>query len=312
MSTQLVAMLSSGSGLAAADIEHIIATAPRRYKVFSIPKRRGGWRVIAQPSRELKVLQNLLVRRVLHSLPVHEVAHGYVSGRGIRSNAAAHVHSNFLLKMDLEDFFPSLRPDDLDRHLLRHGELGLSASERRQIHRLVFWQPRGLPGLRLCIGAPSSPFISNTLMYGLDESISEHATSLDVTYTRYADDLAFSCVEKGVLVQVEAAVTRIIQNSVSPALRVNRNKTVNMSRGHRRMLTGVVISATRELSLGRERKRLIRSMAHRRSLRLLSESEEAVLEGYLAFARDIEPDFVARLMAKFGAVLVDGRKPRPE
>ena len=39
------------------EIGRIIVSAPYRYKVYSIPKRSGGVRVIHHPTPELKVIQ---------------------------------------------------------------------------------------------------------------------------------------------------------------------------------------------------------------------------------------------------------------
>jgi len=296
MTTRLVANLSEWSGLSISDITYLIATAPRRYKVFRIPKKSGNaFREIAQPSRELKGLQVLLTKRVLHLLPVHAAAQGYVKGKGIKSNAAAHVGNSFLLKMDIADFFPSIRPLDLRRHILRHSPNLLATDELTQVMQLLFWRRKGERKLRLCIGAPSSPFISNTLMYDLDMRLEEAARARGVTYTRYADDLAFSTNDRDVLPAEEARYAREIEHSRSPRLLVNRGKTVHISMAHRRMLTGIVLSAARELSIGRERKRLIRSMVHHKTLGELDQEQTQQLHGLLAFAHDVEPEFAATM-----------------
>lgn len=295
MPTELVSKLSLWSGLQATDIERLIRTAPRRYKVFTIPKRNGGERVVAQPSRELKMLQRLIVERVINDLPIHDAVHGYVAGRGIKSNAAQHAGSNFILKMDFSDFFPSIHPGDLGRHLKRYLHTPFSTVERTQLYKLLFWRPKGQSLLRLCIGAPSSPFVSNTIMFRLDEIFSSAAKVHGITYTRYADDLTFSCIRKGVLGTFEREIHNQVAHMRSPRLTINENKTVHISRAQRRMVTGVVINSTGDLSLGRERKRLIRSMAYRSNRGLLSSEEEMELSGLLSFAHDIEPVFAQKM-----------------
>jgi RNA-directed DNA polymerase len=293
--TALIENLAEWTGLSFQDVTYIVATAPRRYKVFQIPKRNGGWRTVAQPSRELKLLQNLVVKRVLHLLPLHDVAHGYVKGRGIRTNANAHAQSNYALKLDIEDFFPSIRPIHFRRHLERHAPQMLKADEVLQAANLIFWTPKGVRTPRLCIGAPSSPFVSNTLMFELDTALANLAAAHQVTYTRYADDMTFSCAEKGVLGPFEFAATNVIEGYRNLRLRINARKTTHISRAHRRMVTGVLLTPVGNLSIGRERKRLIRSMAHRFKLGQLSPDQIAEFNGLVAFAADIEPEFVARL-----------------
>jgi RNA-directed DNA polymerase len=297
MITSLVESLSIWSGLSGADIERIIRSAPRRYKAFSIKKKNGGLRVVAQPSRELKLLQRLIVDRVLAELPVHNAAHGYVRGRGIKSNALAHSHAKYLLKMDLESFFPSIRPLDLARRLSREPKILLTLEEKRQLYSLLFWKPRGLR-MQLCIGAPSSPFISNALMCDVDVAIASLAIEREVVYTRYADDMTFSCENKGVLPELQALVERVVESSRTPRLKVNDGKTVHISRAQRMVVTGVTISTSAEISLGRERKRLIRSMVHRFQRGELDLDDCWKLKGLIAFAHDIEPDFAFRMREK--------------
>src|SRR5258708_32226067 len=108
MTTNLLRELSIELGLGSNDLLRIIATAPARYKVFQIPKRRGGMRTIAQPSRELKAIQRFILDKILSKLPVHPAAAAYVTGRNIAENAIAHVKSRVVLKLDFSDFFPSI------------------------------------------------------------------------------------------------------------------------------------------------------------------------------------------------------------
>src|SRR5258708_10712324 len=99
MTTNLLRELSIELGLGSHDLLRIIFTAPKRYKVFQIAKRRGGMRTIAQPSRELKAIQRFVLEDTLSKLPVHRAAAAYVTGRNIAENARAHAKSRSLLKL---------------------------------------------------------------------------------------------------------------------------------------------------------------------------------------------------------------------
>lgn len=293
MSDRLLAFLSKQSAFSVTDVARIISSAPRRYKVFNIPKKNGrGIRVVAQPSKELKTLQRIVVSQILKDLPIHDACHGFVSGRGIKTNGNAHVEGRYMLKMDLKDFFPSLVPSDLQRHIKKYLPERFLDAEITSICRIIFWLPKGERSLRLCIGAPSSPFVSNTLMYDIDDTIAKICFPLGVVYTRYADDMTFSISRRDVLSEVEREVCAAIRGAAYPSVVINDEKTVNTSMKRRRVVTGLVINNEGSLSLGRERKRLIRSMIHRSFLGLLNEKQEERLDGLLAFAHDVEPDFV--------------------
>jgi RNA-directed DNA polymerase len=69
------------------------------------------------------------------------------------------------------------------------------------------------------------------------------------------------------------------------------------------MVTGLILTATGEVSLGRERKRKVRALVDQ--FESLSSAERAWLKGTLAFCRDIEPGFVDRLVIKYGAPRLD-------
>jgi hypothetical protein len=91
------------------DLLRIISTAPARYKHYTIPKRRGGVRIIAQPSREVKAIQRYTLDNKLSTLPVHPAATGYIKGQNIFLNAEHHKDSRVILKLDFIDFFPSIK-----------------------------------------------------------------------------------------------------------------------------------------------------------------------------------------------------------
>jgi RNA-directed DNA polymerase len=54
----LVEDISRSLKMSQLDILKIISSAPRRYKIYGVPKRDGvGVRTIAQPAREVKAIQ---------------------------------------------------------------------------------------------------------------------------------------------------------------------------------------------------------------------------------------------------------------
>jgi RNA-directed DNA polymerase len=55
------------------------------------------------------------------------------------------------------------------------------------------------------------------------------------------------------------------------------------------------------VSLGRERKRMIRAAVHHMARGLLDEEARLRLRGLLAFAQDVEPEFVQRSSKRFEA-----------
>jgi RNA-directed DNA polymerase len=302
----IVQRMALDLGISVATLQRLARSAPHRYKVFEIPKRSGsGVRVIAQPAKEIKSLQRWLVKNEFSILRIHHAATAYEKGSSIRDNAARHVTNRFLLKLDFKEFFPSIKENDLRMHLMAEMPARYSESEISFICRLSMWIPRGDNGLELCIGAPSSPVLSNAIMYGFDESLSAYCVIAGIAYTRYADDLSFSSNRPDHLKSVLPYVRDVIHRASYPTLTINEKKTVYTSKKYRRTVTGLVLSSEGRVSLGRERKREIRAMMHRFVLQKLNLEECARLRGILAFVQDVEPSFLRSLEDHYSKGQVD-------
>jgi RNA-directed DNA polymerase len=289
-----------------ATLGHIIRSAPYRYKVYEVDKKDGvGKRTIAQPARELKAIQYWVMANVLRQFPIHGTAMAYRKRRSISTNAAKHASSHFLLKLDFKDFFHSITADDLEAFLAPRWELDLSAEDIFHLKKILFWN-RGREGkLIMSVGAPSSPMLSNILMYEFDKAVQTFCTKMRVKYSRYADDLTFSTNRQNVLREVEVKVADICKRMKHPRLRLNTEKTVHASRGGSMRVTGLVLANSGEVSLGHDRKRLIRAQVHHFLVGRLSPNDAVKLRGMLAFANSAEPSFIRKLRDHYGDAEVD-------
>lgn len=285
------------------EVVNFLASAPLKYKVYTIPKRTSGHRVIAQPSRELKEYQRTFLS--MYKLKIHSAAMAYRKGLSIKDNAQAHCKNRYLLKIDLENFFNSIS-NELFWIVWQQHYAFPRENEKILMERLLFWSPsRSSEGkLILSIGAPSSPMISNFFMYQFDELVSQHCETLKITYTRYADDLTFSTNEKDILFDIPKTVTEFLTLLFGNSMIVNRRKTVFSSKAHNRHITGITINNKSELSLGRERKRYIRHLVHQYQAKKIDQETIFQLKGLLAFSSHIEPAFIKRLEAKYSSDVI--------
>lgn len=282
------------------ELRSFVSSAPFRYKRYFIQKRNSKeLRLIAHPARTVKSLQRFVVKELEPILPIHEKAMAYCQGRGIKENAASHINSRYILKMDLKDFFGSIKPEILFRIFDLH-QIVLTDDDKFLLSNLLFWKLQRNSPLRLSVGAPSSPFISNVVMYFFDIKISEFCAVNKITYTRYADDLTFSTSQTNILKDVERAVIHCLNECFGRDLRINPDKTVHSSKAHNRHVTGVTLTNDRKLSLGRERKRTLSATVHAYSLGKLDKEKIMKLKGNLGFAKHIEPLFIQRLIKKYG------------
>jgi len=201
--------------------------------------------------------------------------------------------------MDFENFFPSVSPE-LFFTILRRSGREISELDASLLKNFLFWMATRNSPLRLSIGAPSSPLISNFIMFYFDEEMRLICDKRGIKYTRYADDLTFSSNIKNVLFEIPKIVASILENETQSQIKINHSKTVFSSKAHNRHITGVTLTNDGKLSIGRERKRLISSMIHKFLCQLLDQDDILKLQGFISYASYIEDDFYQRMCRKYG------------
>lgn len=263
----------------------VINAAEYHYRTFSIPKRKGGEREISSPYPALLECQQWILRNILSKIKTHKSAHGFISKRSIVTNAKPHLGAECLLKIDLEDFFPSIDLRCVIRVLQNCG----------YPNNVAFYLAKiCCKNDRLPQGAATSPALSNIIAYGLDSRLSGLAKKFRLKYTRYADDITFS--GERISVKTIQIIDEIIREQ---GFQTNQGKThLCRSRG-KRIVTGLSV-ANDILRVPREYKRKLKqevffilkygyfSHAHHKRMR-----EPFYLDsiyGKLQFWRSIESD----------------------
>lgn len=158
---------------------------------------------------------------------------------------------------------------------------------------------------QLPIGAPSSPIISNAVMYQFDDAMSAIAAEFSCIYSRYADDIVFSTDLPHTLRNILDEVRRYLSVKTSLSLRLNEAKVVFSSKKRRVRITGLVIDCRNDISIGRKMKRQIKSLVHQFSIANLDVDKLVYLKGYLAYVNSVEPKFVTSLSNKYGKEVLD-------
>jgi RNA-directed DNA polymerase len=271
----IIKFISEKTLMPTTKVSAFLYTAPHRYKKYFIPKRNGGVREIAQPSKELKYMQRIIISELSSALRIHDSA-----------------YANSIKPKDLEN---CLKKHNLDEYLASMELLG----------KLFFYKKTKKSSLTMSIGAPSSPFLSNAILYDFDAEVAAICHERNIEYTRYADDLTFSTNVKGSLLDFPKEIKRILRKTPSPKLKVNDSKTIFASKKCNRHITGVVVNNSGDLSIGRKKKRYISSLIHKFTLNLLDKNTKNHLKGYLAYINNIEPIFIRRMAEKYGANAID-------
>ena len=229
-----------------------------------VAKRSGGSRLLETPKTRLRRAQRWILRQLLAKVPVSDVAHGFVPGRSPLTFAAAHTGQRVVVRLDLEDFFTSIRearvratfgalgyPHEVARALAGlcctptpHGVLGANP-EHDPAERYRRRQRLRIPHLPQ--GAPTSPALSNLIAFRLDRRLSGLADAAGARYSRYADDLAFSGDDVFAR-QVGAFVARVTAIAADEGFKVRIQKTRIMPAGGRQRLAGLIVNARPSVS----------------------------------------------------------------
>src|SRR5258708_2835890 len=158
----------------------------KRYQTFTIPRRRGKERrEIQAPIKPIKDVQRTLAEILTATYEPSIHTHGFVPGRSPGSNAERHERQQWVLKVDLRDFFPSIN-------------FG-------RVRGLFFAYPFDYPPdvatmlAQICChrnqlpqGAPTSPIISNFICRGLDHDLAQLAREERCHSTRHPSNLPSS------------------------------------------------------------------------------------------------------------------------
>ncbi|ACY52460.1 RNA-directed DNA polymerase from retron EC86 [Vibrio antiquarius] len=294
----LLKEICSSSDLSIQDVIKGLSTAPLAYKVYTIPKRTKGERVIAQPSPFVKEVQRTLISVFLTKYKPSEVSTAYVEGKSIIDNAEAHKDNDWILKLDFKNFFPSLKPNDLFTFLEREGVV-IGEFDKKILSSYLF--RRNNRKLELSIGAPSSPLVSNLIMKSIDNKIEGYCNDNSIVYTRYADDLTFSTMDLDKIDALKQYIAAVLSETKSPKLSINDSKTKVIGRGRSRRVTGIVLTHENKLSVGRYSRKKIRAMVHHYSNRTIKKSDIPYLHGVISHMRSVEPDYYQKLEIKYGS-----------
>ncbi|HUG94149.1 MAG TPA: reverse transcriptase family protein [Planctomycetaceae bacterium] len=231
----------------------------RHYRYRWIGKRGGSARLLEAPKMRLKAIQRRILRDVLDRIDPHAAAHAFRRGRSVVSYVAPHAGRHFVLRIDLREFFPSVRrarvhalfrtvgyPERVARLLAAlctnsvpqsvldtvPGPIGLEDRDRL---RRVFAEPH-LPQ-----GAPTSPALANLCAWRLDCRLSGLARSAGAAYTRYADDLLFSG-DRRLFRRLASFRVMVLAIVLDEGFTIHNRKTRVMTGALRQQAAGVVVN----------------------------------------------------------------------
>lgn len=242
------------------------------YTTFTIPKKKGGERVIHAPKKELKSLQkklaDILWECYLESLEskskdknfkIPVLSHAFEKGKSIITNSQMHRNKKYILNIDLKDFFDSFNFGRVRGFFIKDRDFAVSSEIATVIAQIACYQGK-LPQ-----GAPSSPIITNLITRILDYRIVKIAKKYRFTYSRYADDMTFSTNRELNSNKLRASkeldnfLTELEEVIISSGFEINPKKTRLSNNMQRQEVTGLVVN--KKINVKREYVKNTRAMA---------------------------------------------------
>lgn len=280
----------------------------KKYKKIFIPKKDWTKRLLQVPVFKLKNAQRLILKKILYSkyseLLISNVT-WFIPNKWIKDNALFHVWKKYILKIDIKDFFPSISQDRI--YWLFRKEFNFDHENSMYLSSLCTHNNQ-LPQW-----APTSPMLANLIARFLDYRVIwllktyNQDNELNLTYSRYADDLTFSFNKK---INVNIFINYVISILLEEWFYPNYKKISLIWQWKQQRVTGVIVNTTS--SVWRKYYKTFKSIFYNikkswftwEMLRWNEKNENKVidvnkfkqiLKWYLCFIRDISPIYYDKL-----------------
>ena len=176
--------LEQDLGIRAKTLYAVSNNLSKHYHKAKLPKKSGDYRNLSVPDEVLKSIQKRISEVLLIHMPVSRYAKAYRFGSSPLRNAKHHVGKQIVLKLDILHFIDSIRYSTVKDKVFPEE---IYAEPLRILLTMLCYHKDALPQ-----GAPSSPAITNIILYEFDEQIGQWCREREIAYTRYCDDMTFS------------------------------------------------------------------------------------------------------------------------
>ena len=230
-------------GFSAKTLYGLSNSLEKHYHTVYLPKSDGSKRKLSVPDLILKLVQKSIADNILIQYPISKYSKAYKPGSSIQKNARPHVGKKKILKLDIEGFFDHIlysRVKDTVFYEEKYSE-----SIRILLTMLCYYND-SLPQ-----GAPTSPAITNIIMYDFDETVGAFCNEKNIAYTRYCDDMTFSgCFDEREIISFVKGELRKL------GLFLKNRKTAVISASKRQVVTGIVVNE--KMNVTKDYKKTIR------------------------------------------------------
>ena len=262
-------------------INEIIRNANKMYRVDTFNGRR-----IVRPNIILKAIQKIIAVCLFKGLSYSNYEFSFGKRKAIKNIAVIHSNKQFVLKTDIEKFFPSIESNSVREMLMLNG---FNASVASDLLKLITVDG-ALPE-----GSPSSPSVASALLAGMDNKIGDDCKKMGLNYSRYVDDITISGGNAHDVISFKIRMQKYLLRKYN--LHLNREKTKLMPRSVSQKVLGCVVNE--KVQPSRKWRREVRSQLHNWACSGRDAQERKRILGKLAYWREFDHEKVKHLWKKY-------------
>lgn len=282
-----------------------------------------GNRTLFKPKENLKTYHKFLNLFLFELLPINErVVFSYRKGFSAINAVEKHRHSKYFFQTDIKSFFDSIDRSLTKRTILAGSDFCPIEDLEEHIDRIVdlVCVDDAVP-----VGLPASAPLSNAVLFNFDNELEIICNSLDLHYSRYADDIIISGQVQENLSQIEQIAQQTLHRFASEKFFLHYGKTRFFQVGSKIKILGMMILPNGKISVDTKKKKDLEVLLHfylndrsrfnKMVVELKSRPGETVemneddyiafLSGNINYVDSIDPDYTDKLRRKFGTTTID-------
>lgn len=283
----------------------------------------SGGRTLFKPKENLKTYHRFLNLFLFELLPINErVVFSYRKGFSAVNAVEKHTQSKYFFQTDIKSFFDSIDRSLTKKTILAGEEFCPIEDLHEHIDRIVdlVCVEDSVP-----VGLPASAPLSNAVLLNFDNEIERICKQLQLSYSRYADDIIISGQKHEHLLGLETLVQEKLHQFASEKFFIHHGKTRFFQVGGKIKILGMMILPNGKISVDTKKKKDLEVLLHfylndrdrfndmvsktkRRSegdAKLTEEDYVAFLSGNINYVDSIDSDYTDKLRRKFGVTTID-------
>ena len=228
LNIRLVSHLALRLGINEKELHHVSSNMDKYVEQVKVTKSNGKIRTTYRAKPRLKSVLRSIQVSLLEPLPLPSTLHGGIKNKSPKSNAAPHIAQEYVVTLDIRDFYPSIHHTRV-HHLFLN--LGCTYPVAKLLTRLVTFNGS------VAQGFPTSTAIANLIVSEFEPRFVNLCEQHRLTITFFQDDITISGGHRAVKL-----VNLFIKVLHQCGLKINGRKLKIQPKDVEQKVTGIVVN----------------------------------------------------------------------